>query len=381
MARTYVVALQARSAVRVAPDSEIVVNAKSDAGEQRVVIRTTYEPYGNSRVPRSLWFEVVGPGIDLDMARDNAQMLADAMANIMCVTMNASVDSMMPTVAFDATPDGTEHEYWQYVIPPNSGLPRASRLLNRKIFDAFNGAIVESEYRDVLFRSCGYFRIAVENAVPGKWLLALAYGWMAVEALKVPALSQELARRGFNRAELASEWSVPTRELKNEARKRLLFSGSPDLHDRVRGVSNDFEHALEAFGPLQTAAEADAIELLNAVRHSILRVAYNSDAPVTLPADTEIPLASVPLQESLTATILGEAASLAPEDLQYPHLDITTKSVTVDLTDTGGFKVQRDLEVTVRTGDGTAVRDISFKTIGPPGSSPLNADINEINLN
>ena len=247
--RRYVAALRAFSAVRLPPGHDVAMSADTPYGTARVRIRTTYESYGTGEVPRAIWFEVVGEAPTMEEAREAFQRLAEAIASVLAFTMNAAIEPLTPTVIFDATPSRKRHEYWQFVQPPFAGLPRHSRVLDDKGFEAVVAALVVNTHTDAIQRAIGHFRRAVSHTLPGEWLLAVAHGWMGFEALKPVALKQELERLGWTKAQLAAAWGVTTSVLENEARLRLLFPGRSGLHHRSRNTSNNLEHSLTELGP------------------------------------------------------------------------------------------------------------------------------------
>jgi hypothetical protein len=304
----------------------------------------------------------------MEEAREAFQRLAEAIASVLAFTMNAAIEPLTPTVIFDATPSRKRHEYWQFVQPPFAGLPRHSRVLDDKGFEAVVAALVVNTHTDAIQRAIGHFRRAVSHTLPGEWLLAVAHGWMGFEALKPVALKQELERLGWTKAQLAAAWGVTTSVLENEARLRLLFPGRSGLHHRSRNTSNNLEHSLTELGPLHKQAEKDAMALVTQLRRAILRCLFERVPRSLSRSELSRPHPSAPLQRFMRAVLIGSVDDLAPPDLQYPHFDLVWEPTEVELTPTGAYTANHNMTGTVRLGSGARVTQISTEIWGPPNA-------------
>src|SRR4051794_13796809 len=97
----------------------------------------------------------------------------------------------------------------------------------------------------------------------------------------------------------------------------------------MRQTSNDLEHALVSFGRLQRLAEKDARTGVAQLRQAILRILFGKVPRDFVRGELAEPLPWATLQEFITATLVGDADRLTPDDLQYPHIDYTRKPTQV----------------------------------------------------
>jgi hypothetical protein len=352
--KRYICVLRATSAVRIPPREKI-----------RVAVSASNEPYGSGSVPRHLWLEVVGSATSLEEARQSFQNVAEGLCNALASTMNSAIEPLVPTVVFDATEEENEHDFWQFVLPPNIGLPNTSRALVERDFLEIMNALEGHIDCELIERALGHYRASIVHLVPGELLLAMSHAWMGFEALKVVALRQELDRQSLSRAELASIWNVKTSQLEGEARLRLLFSGRSGLHRRARRVSDELEHSVSPFGTLQSQAEADAHSLVTHLRRGILKCPFAKIPRTLLRNGVQMPLACAPLQRHLRTTLYGNAADLAPSHLQYPHFDLTIETGNVILSPTGGFTISQSFKVIDLLGEGVRRGEILYQVWGP----------------
>jgi len=366
--RQYIVALRGPSAVRLSPHSDVRIQARGPFGTCWLTIRTIYDDWGDGAVPSSIWIEVVGPGPSLDQARSSHQTLAESVANVLALAMNAAIEPLTPTVAFDVTPRRRRHEYSQLAFHVDQGYPRPARLLDIRAAESLFAAIESTGYRNEIDRALASYREAIRHIVPGQWVLAVAYAWIGMEALKRVALSQELARLGVNRAQLASSWDVTTRVLDNEARKRLLFKDCLRLHDRLRKTSDDLEHALTDIGSLHDRAERDARAGVTQLRRSILHCLFTKTPRPLARRVLAEPFPCAPLQEFIHAVLIGDAQELSQAELQYPHFELKVEPVGVrdnpDLT----YSFTSNVTITARLGLGVSAAQIRHQVAGAPGT-------------
>ena len=366
----FVVALRSLSAVRLERDTEFRGQMTTPFGIATVVVRTAYEAYGTGVVPRWLWLEVELDAPTLEAARAVATNTSEHMGSVLSVTMNAAVEHFLPTVAFDITPGALEHQYWQFETAPAVGLPRKARVLNApnavRVLTAYEG----HPWRGSIDRSLASYREALIDLVPGRWLMSAAHAWMGMEALKRAAVEVELDSRRLTRAQLAAAWRVTTRVLDNEGRRRLLFPGRGQLHDRCRDLSNDFEHAETRVDPLQFAAQKDAASIVGLLRRQLVRLIFY---PQRVPRSLVVrglakPFPSAELQRQLHTVLLGEVANLAPPEFQYPHIDVVTVPLGVTYTADARYALQAQSNFVPRFGPGVRLREIREEIWQAPGT-------------
>jgi hypothetical protein len=366
----FVVALRAFSAVRLEQNDEFRGQMTTPFGLATVVARTAYEPYGAGVVPRWLWIEVVLEAPSLGKARTVAMNTAEHLGSVLSVTMNAAIEHFVPTVAFDITEGAAQHPYWQLHLSQTVGLPRLARILNGRnavrVLTAYEG----HRWRAAIDRSLASYREALIDLVPGRLLMSAAHAWMGLEALKRAAVELELDARHLTRAQLAASWGVTTNVLDNEGRKRLLFPGRGRLHERCKTFSNDFEHAETAIDPLQVTAQSDASALVRLLRRQLIRLMFHPNrvprALVVRAIATSFP--SVELQRQLHGVLVGKVEDLAPQDLQYPNVDIATTPVGVTYLPNSMYTLQANSIYVPRLGHGVAMRDFREEIWRAPGT-------------
>ncbi len=366
--RRYILALRGPSAVRLSANSDVRIQVLGPDGTNWVTIRTIYRDWGSGSVPMAIWLEVAGPGRSLEQARSSHQTVAESVANVLSLTMNAAIEPLTPTVVFDISPRRRRHEYSQLAYQIEQGYPCPARLLDIRAAEALFTAIERTGDRDQIDRALACYREAMRHIVPGQWVLAVAYTWMGMEALKTVALSQELARLGISQAQLASSWGVTTRVLSNEARKRLVCKGNLGLHDRLRATSNDLEHALTDIGSLHGRAERDARSGVSQLRRAMLRCLFTS-TPRPLARRALIkPFPCAPLQEFVHATLRGDAQALTESELEYPHFDVNVEPLRVQESTNSTYSFTSNTTITPRLGSGVAAMHLRHEIIRPPGT-------------
>ena len=315
--------------------------------------------------------EIQGEAPDLLAARDTfSQSVAEHVATMMSVTMNAAIEPLVPHVAFDITPANFEHEYWQFVVPRPTGLPRKARLLDLDSLTATLDAFEGHSFRAPIERGLASYRQALNDLVPGRALVALGHAWMGFEALKLAALELELRERGINRAQLATAWAVKTNHLEGEARRRLLFRGRAALHERVRKISDSFEHGSGPVDLLSPPARRDAAATVTVLRDALLRLIFHP-----LPMRRALrgralkrPLPSAEHQHMLRAVLVGDVANLAPPHLEYPHFDVEYEPEGVDYNADNTYAYRATVKTTARLGDDVKAKELRHEVWSVPGT-------------
>jgi hypothetical protein len=345
------------------------VNANVDGLRRTAVIRTTYEPFGQGVVPRALWIEISGPAVSLASARQGFQHLADLLASLASLSVNAAIEMMAPALVLDITPTRRTHEMWQLMLPTEIDLPAPCRRFDNKAFDQILTKFESHLHRSELTSALAHYRESTRLAVPGSWLMSAAHSWIAFEALKVVALEQLLFKTGASRAQAAAAWNVKTSQLLNESRLRLLFAGRAGVHERLRDLSNDLEHALVDIGPLQAAAEKVAVDALTQLRRSIVRLIFEGSPPRGLMRQQWVkPFPYARPQRLASVTLVGVVGALAPDDLQYPHIDIVTTPTSSTPESDGRYTTTQSVNIQVRRGDGVGVKKLHYEILAAPGT-------------
>jgi hypothetical protein len=199
----FVVVLAAESDVRIRDEAVPmrVTNVPTDVGPADFVFRTRYSPEGFEHpVPRELWIDARGevgaerPLSDVVTAYANA---AAGFLPLMAVSANAWVGDVEPKLAYEATADKSEREFFQnFVAEAHGTMPKPRRLLDTAATILLLESVYAHPSRDRLLRAIAHYAVALSHFKPGRETLAMAHLFIGMEALTAVARDRELERRG-----------------------------------------------------------------------------------------------------------------------------------------------------------------------------------------
>ena len=360
--------LRASSAVRLRFGEEIRLVADEARGRTEIVVRTRYEafPATQGQIPRELWVELSGPGESLDEAMRRHNDLAGTVASILTLAANAGVEQLQVELAFDATPEVNEHEFFQNFLLDETGMPRISRGPDADAFTSLFTKMVESPKRDRLFRAAAQYQIALQHWIPGHEILALAHLYMAMEALTPVALEAAAESAGGKEALVAS-WGIEIKKLDPEVRRRILFQGDDEAYREARMASDGFEHGFLDFEKIRSYSVARREPVAKYVRMALLEYSRLEDSVrVTLLDDRlRLPIASTRLAKYLKATLVGPVDKLAPPELQYPMFRLRSAISSVTNEADGTVTIEPKETGDALLGEGVLAMNPHLEVWGP----------------
>ena len=380
----YVTVLRASAAVRLPPDAFMQFSIHNEGDTYEMTFRTRYLQETNQNMPRELWVEVVGPGTDVNDAMARAQGQANVSVAVIALAMNVGIAPLLPEICFHMSGESDHHDFRQNFLLDETGLPRFARTLDTDAVLELFGALNTSTEAQRLFRATIYYELALRYFEPGQDVLAVAFLWMAMEALTPVALRRELARRELTREALAQEWNLEPRIVCNECetivrpatdyldaetRKRILFQGKSPIYKEVSEASNGFEHAKDEFPEIIASSKKHRDQLAVLTRQAIFDLAEASEEcrAALLEEKLDVVVAASRVSKFLRCTLVGKAQDFSLPTEQYPRFQLASSVSSVITNADGSVKVSPIEELTKVLGPEVNVEDARFEMWGPAG--------------
>jgi hypothetical protein len=378
-ARKVIGVVRASSAVRLLPGHTLHFVANDLAGATEIVLSTHYvEMPETEPVARELFVEVTHNAApeDFPQARERVHELASTVVSVLSLAANAATDDLRIDLVFDASPDRSEHEFFQNVLLPEQGFPRSSRRVDGDAFLALMNALLESPERERLLRAVGQYQVALRHMLPGHELMTLAHLWMAVEAMTKAVLESELQRAGSREA-LLQEWDIPLQQLDGMVRQKLIFQSDKRAYSEAKEISDAFEHGFVNFAELRTKSALHNAAVAKYVREAILAYSGLSEGMVSrlLVGAYSVPIPCVSIDNYIRAMLAGPGDALAAEGYAYPHFEVAISfppGAVVHKPD-GSIDISPEYKVTSRLGEGV-VGEVTFEMWGPANAGPPEAE-------
>jgi hypothetical protein len=171
-------------------------------------------------------------------------------------------------------------------------------------------------------RAAVQYQLALQEWEPGAEIPATNHLWIGLEALTPIALEQHLTSESISREELIATWSIRSKDLDSEVRRRLLFKGDDECYSTAREVRNQ---ALHGFEPTWSVREG-ALEVRNRtatyVRSALVRSAglNREDEAALLAPPCDRPFHWSYLIQMYGHIVSDDENAARPEDL-YPRVD------------------------------------------------------------
>ncbi len=269
--RQFVLVAQATSGVTLGA-TEVEVNQVPANGKLfSVRIGTRQQKLAGSGppIPTGLQATIVGTSGSIEDMLENGIVAVNQVAPFLAFLGNSAVDDFMPEVAWDASPDLLEREYFQLFIPAT--LPSLVRPRPISADDVL--AIISMTLRhprsDRIRRAIGQYYRALENWQPGSETIAVTSLWTAAEIL-TPLVRSRVQNRWNcgSPADLATSLGLDLKVLDSEIR-RLSIIG-PDLYSDAKSASDGFEHGFLDFARVMEKAAPIRDALARRIRQVIL---------------------------------------------------------------------------------------------------------------
>src|SRR5204863_9233306 len=106
-------------------------------------------------------------------------------------------------LAYDATPELSEHEFMEVFLADQRGLPTEGRRIDPELLNGFIAALAPHSEWKRLTRALGHYELALRSWFLGGEALSLAHLFIAAENLTKSALRAECQRRALSEEVLA----------------------------------------------------------------------------------------------------------------------------------------------------------------------------------
>jgi hypothetical protein len=374
--QVYVVVLHAESAARFANgEAHRIAELPTPHGQAAMILRTDFEDEGlESPVPRSLWLEIAGTAPTIEAAVADLGRVGANFGPSIALAANAHVGDFRPYLAFDATPDRAEREFFQNFIRKDTRIPQAMRLIPWEATWAFMDAVAQSPYAGRLQRGIAQYGAALARFRPGHETFAHAHLYMGMEAITKVAVRWEADRRGLTEAELVADLGLSqARDLDSYARREILFGGDRQLVREAREASDGFEHGFEDLEVVHRKASNALMRTAELLRNSILTFSGIREPHLTKlrEAPYNRPMPWSVSERYIRGTIVsgvpndGSPDALARSDKQYPMLEVTLNLTSFAPTPDGHYQSKVDANITPLMSDSVKLSDISMQAIFP----------------
>jgi hypothetical protein len=382
---SFVVVLSGESAARFQEEHEpmVIRDFPTAVGLATLSFRTAFANEGHeANVPRELWIDVRGDAsCTLDTAINAYAAAGLSFLPVVALSANASVEDVQPKLAFDNTPAHDPREYFQSFVAQRAGLPPVTRRVDVPATLALITTLAVHPESERLIRAAEQYRLALSHWMRGHESLALMHLFMGMEVLTTCALRRECAAAGLDDEGLACAWgidvdaapvkSVWRRELDSEVRRRVLFQGDVTTLTKAKRASDGLEHGFLDFMKARTLADETRDTTAAYLRKAILELAEVDEETKQrlLEAPYDKPLKSW-LTKYIRGKFVGDAADLADPTMEYPIFHWQTKIKSVSRTETGGYELTPDEQLTAQFNPDVEFREMSFEVWGPEGAKP-----------
>jgi hypothetical protein len=298
------------------------------------------------KVPEEFWIEATGTNVNLISAAEVLANGAKDIANIIALSVNASIGPIEVELAYDGTPGSREREYFQSFVPDKTLNHVPGRKVNCDITTALVGAIGQHPDKDKIMRAVSQYSIALDYWSMGSELPCVSHLFMGMEALKGVTLKHHIAQTGVTKEQLAKQWgyNVGGKEtinqyLDHEVRKRILFQNDADTHRKAKKASDGLEHGLTNFGALRPFAREVIVLTAKYLRTAILDLAgLDQDRKETIlakPYDT--PRGPSKIVKYIWGKLSADTDHLAAHGQMYPIMYWKSSLTRVFKNDAGGY--------------------------------------------
>jgi len=326
-----------------------------------MVFRTRYIDRGfDILAPGDMWLQVDGKAESTTESLGEFTNRGRDIVDLIVVLMNTAAHPLEGELSFETTPGSASRDFFQRYVESDRPALR-SRFIDPLAVGRVLELISDHEELDAIGRAAAQYSIALNGLKMGSEIPTLAHLFMAAEALKSAMWRNLLRKSGEKPEELAVSWGYRTggkmtlREyLDSASRGILVFNGDKGFHDRVRSISDAFEHGFRSNGSLFAEAGECLIPTFAAIRSALLELMGVSDTDLLndFLAFAE-PRGLGPREGYITAKMVGDAACLGEEGNEYPHFvwEEDLKNLTyVPEEDKMRFKVEVKLRPSTPSG-------------------------------
>ena len=333
--RLWIVALVSdRGAVVEAGEWFFLQGVPADPAPVNVALHSRHEDLGLSDpVPRELVTEVTVTAPDIDSALAIAGPVANSMAVILSLAINAAISVPEPYLAFRAEEGAVRREFWQRQVPLPEGLPPPARTIDREWLGRYLEACFTSAEYPRLTRAITQYQLGLMYWTTRGRPLALAHLYMAMEALGPVVERSERSRLGLvdQRAHAVHRGVDVSRTNWREVllgwvRRDVICKGDKATYDAARGASDGLEHGSLDLATYRAVAVTNVRAVLDYVREAIFDVLdLEADVRDTLLKKRALDVS--PLWVEVRGELHGEVTNprtLGEGNDPYPRLEWST---------------------------------------------------------
>jgi hypothetical protein len=329
-----------------------------------------------------MFAEVTGPANSLEQAIKLFPNAVRALTPIFDVALNTGVSDLDLHVAFDATPERSERDFFQNFLRENAPTPRAVRPVNTGLLSSLVEAIARHPDNLRLHRAAAHYQQALRFWSFGDETRAVGQLWMGFETLTPVAKRQEMNRVGATtQYDLATALGVELKHLDPTLRRTVLFSGDDQAYSTTKKTSDGFEHGFVALDQLRVLARSTRDISAAHLRRAIVQLSGVSE-PAASQMQSE-PYATPIIGFAVTKYLRGKlrgSGNPAASDQRYPSLTWQTDIKGLRPRAEGGYHLQWNENITPKLGPEVHLTDIRIELwsgdIVPPGTVTMqNADV------
>ncbi|WP_146168325.1 hypothetical protein [Rathayibacter caricis] len=310
----------ANSAVYI-PSVVKLQNVRSDTSENSAVWITSPEEQGEvGPVPNGIRISGEERGEDLHDAEIRLRNVVEDAIRLVSFLTNAAIDEPRIEDLYDVRSELEEHEAVfasstdRYPAPPP-----VVREAPGFVGEGMKG-LREHPQSKRLGRGIRFYVTALRSWRKGHEPVAFNFLYIAMEAL-TPVARGPWSEKFGGLDGLAAEWGVEKGKVDEEVRRRILFQGKTELHERAKAASDSMEHGFGEMGNIVDIAEAEVEELAALVRSYIVsRIFLEGECRSDLlSGDYARPIGCVPVTGFARGFLRGNNADLIHPD-QHPSV-------------------------------------------------------------
>jgi len=363
----YTVALRGPSWVAIEKGDLLTIESKCSFGPLVMDFRTRYDEAYSTPVPRELLVDVRGNAPSIREAIEAFWNAARGAAAPLALTANAAVGELDFDVAYDATPDLAERDFFQNFVAFESGFPKRSRRIRSLYPASVYNAVEAHQDADRIARAAEQYRHALLQWSRGRETFSMSHLWMGVEALTPAVLHRYYRCQNLTRDTLIEAWRIELKQLDSEVRRRLIFRMDDDAYKSAKTASDSFEHGFGDFQQILQKAASARNDTARYLRQAIFDlICLNEDSSrILLEEPFAKPLDPASPAHYFKGVLIGLPDKLAAEGQAHPRM-IWKGPVVKDISlDGGKYQVVVDNNMTALLGPGVTLRPGKYEAWGP----------------
>jgi hypothetical protein len=376
--REYVMVFRAPSAAMFLPGTYLRARCPREEGAVMLTFRTRQVDKGlGETIPGHLWIDARSLASSLEDAVSFFGNAAASVLPVIAFSSNAAIGNMMFELGYDNTVGVSERELMQSMIPEEGAIVQQSRTVNVEAILGLMALIEAHKEKERIGRSIAQYALALRQWRWGYETLATAHLYMGMEALTKAVIRDQEERAGVSIEELALQLGIdvealgPCKRLSTEVeagvRRKILFRDDRETYKKAKRASDGFEHGFMPFDEVRDLARNVRNRTAAYLREAILDLVDVKGGlkDVVLSAPFDEPLGRWPVVKYARGYLLGDGERLARGENVYPILSWKSSIESVELNDSGEYKVDFRENFTAELGKGIKFRLRSFEVWAP----------------